>query len=432
MAYLLLCFIPYRINKGRGITMEVSATLKNSVDNIVSLGSDATANKANKSADASFSGHYEEKINSLKNKRGESPSQVEKNLKKPDSISDVDESKDVKKEAVSFKVDGDETVVSEPNDGSSEELSLGLENIKDGTQLLEQTVSLSTEVDITHTNTSGNELPQAAELGALAHDEFVSTIGKAEKDIIFDPLSQAKESSAQIAALTTGQLPGDKVRVTGKNNAIAPLGDSSRPVGVPTFVLERGSIPVENINTVMEVAKKVPSSTAAVVQEAAPINIGALTQGAVSQPLTEKPSIQLDTPMGHPKWSEGFNQRVQWVVNQSMSGAQIRLNPQNMGPIEVRIQMQNEQATVSFTAQHGATREAIDAALPRLREMLSEQNVNLGNIDVSEHSFAEQHEQASKHQDGEQRQFGEFADEEDGLMFDQPVREYNGLFSEFA
>ncbi len=412
--------------------MEVSATLKSSVDNLVSLRNGATADEASKSADASFSGHYEEKINSLKNKRGESPSQVEKDLEKPDSISDVYESKGVKKEAESFKVDGDETVVLEQNNGSSEELAIGLENIKDGTQLLEQTVSLSTELDITYTNTSGNELPQAAELGTLVHDEFVRTIGKAEKDIIFDPLSQANESSAQVVALATGQLPSDKVRAGGKSNAIAPLGDSSRPVGVPTFFLERGNIPVENINTVMEMAKKVPSSKAAAAQEAAPVNIGALTQGAVSQPLTEKTSIQLDTPMGHPKWSEGFSQRVQWMVNQSMNGAQIRLNPQNMGPIEVRIQMQNEQATVSFTAQHGATREAIDAALPRLRDMFSEQNVNLGNIDVSERSFAEQREQASKHQDGEQEHFAELVGEEDGLMSDQPVREYNGLFSEFA
>ena len=294
--------------------MEVSATLKSSVDNLVSLRNGATADEASKSADASFSGHYEEKINSLKNKRGESPSQVEKDLEKPDSISDVDESKGVKKEAESFKVDGDETVVLEQNNGSSEELAIGLENIKDGTQLLEQTVSLSTELDITYTNTSGNELPQAAELGTLVHDEFVRTIGKAEKDIIFDPLSQANESSAQVVALATGQLPSDKVRAGGKSNAIAPLGDSSRPVGVPTFFLERGNIPVENINTVMEMAKKVPSSKAAAAQEAAPVNIGALTQGAVSQPLTEKTSIQLDTPMGHPKWSEGFSQRVQWMV----------------------------------------------------------------------------------------------------------------------
>jgi len=411
--------------------MDVSATLKNSVDNLASLGSDVTANKANKSADASFSGHYEEKINSLKNEREKSSTQVQENREKPDSISDVDERKDVKKEAVSSKVGGDETVVSGQSDESSEQLALSLENIKDATQLQKQTVGLSTEVEVTDTNTSGNELPQAAEFGVVAHDEFVSTIGKVEKDIIFDPLSQANESSAQIVGLTAGQISGDKVRVNGKSNAIAPLGDS-RPIARQTLALERMNAPMENINTVVNLLKEVPSSKAAVATDLAPINMGTLTQAGMSQPLTEKASIQLDTPMGHPKWSEGFSQRVQWLVNQSMNGAQIRLNPQNMGPIEVRIQMQNEQATVSFTAQHGATREAIDAALPRLRDMLSEQNVNVANIDVSEHSFAEQREQASKHQDGEQEHFAEFTDEENELIFDPPVRQYNGLFSEFA
>ncbi len=80
---------------------------------------------------------------------------------------------------------------------------------------------------------------------------------------------------------------------------------------------------------------------------------------------------------------DSFNQRIHWLVNQSVSGAEIRLNPQHMGPVEVRIQMQNDQATVSFTAQHAATKEAIDAALPRLREMLNEQNVNVVEMDVS-------------------------------------------------
>jgi len=428
--------------------MDVSATLKNSVENLVSLGKDATANKANKSADASFSGHYEEKINSFKNEHNESSSQVEKDIEKAEPTDDVGNSEDVKKADGLSQLVIDDAVTLNQKGASYEELPIGLEMITEETNLLEQAPGLSTAIGVIlakrtpeegaiDTNASGNELPQAAEVNALAHDELVSNMVKADKDIVFDPLSQANESSAQIAALTTGPLttgplPNDKVKVGGKSNALAPLGESSRPAGVPTFVLERGNIPVENINTVLDMAKKVPSSKATAAQEAAPVNIGALTQGAVSQPLTEKSSIQLDTPMGHPKWSEGFSQRVQWMVNQSMNGAQIRLNPQNMGPIEVRIQMQNEQATVSFTAQHGATREAIDAALPRLREMFSEQNVNVGNIDVSEHSFAEQREQASKHQDGEQEHFAELVGEEDGLMSDQPVREYNGLFSEFA
>ena len=119
-----------------------------------------------------------------------------------------------------------------------------------------------------------------------------------------------------------------------------------------------------------------------------------------------------------------------------MSGAQIRITPQNMGPIEVRVQMQNDQATIAFTAQHGATREAIDAALPRLREMLSDQNVNVVDVDISQHSFAEQRDQQAESQNADDNGVADGALNADGSIFDQQEnnqqRQYNGLFSDFA
>ncbi len=148
----------------------------------------------------------------------------------------------------------------------------------------------------------------------------------------------------------------------------------------------------------------------------------------------EKPMLSLETPMSHSRWGQDFNQRVQWVIKQSMSGAQIRLNPQHMGPVEVRVQVNNDQTTISFTAQHGATREAIDAALPRLRDMLSQQDVNVVDVNVSQHSFAEQREQQAAN--GDANSEGLMTDEETvESLFEQeglakPV--YNGLFSGIA
>ena len=107
-----------------------------------------------------------------------------------------------------------------------------------------------------------------------------------------------------------------------------------------------------------------------------------------------------------------------------------------MGPIEVRIQMQNDQAVVSFTAQHGATREAIDAALPRLREMLSEQNVNVVDIDVSQHSFAEQRDHQMSNNGDDKDHLSNTDQESEDSVFDQQdneqQRQYSGLFSDFA
>jgi len=164
------------------------------------------------------------------------------------------------------------------------------------------------------------------------------------------------------------------------------------------------------------------------------LNGGVTSAQPLSAGGTEKPMLSLDTPMGQPRWGQDFSQRVQWMVNQSVSGAQIRLNPQNMGPVEVRIQMQNDQLSIAFTAQNGVTREAIDAALPRLREMLSEQNVNVVDVDVSQHSFAEQRERQASTNEGHSEAVD--AGEDEGSIFDQAdsdqQRTYDGLFSGVA
>jgi flagellar hook-length control protein FliK len=59
--------------------------------------------------------------------------------------------------------------------------------------------------------------------------------------------------------------------------------------------------------------------------------------------------------------------------------------------MEVRIQVQNDQASVHFTSAHAVVRDALEAALPRLREMFGTTGVELVNVDVSSgQSFAEQ------------------------------------------
>ncbi len=88
-------------------------------------------------------------------------------------------------------------------------------------------------------------------------------------------------------------------------------------------------------------------------------------------------------PLGHPDWDEDMGQRILWMQSKSISAAEIKLNPPHLGPITVRIDMNQDQASVAFSAQHGAAREALEAAIPKLREMMSSQNLNLADVDVS-------------------------------------------------
>lgn len=113
------------------------------------------------------------------------------------------------------------------------------------------------------------------------------------------------------------------------------------------------------------------------------------------------PGVVVETPVGQENWDRALSERVQWLAGQGVQRAQIRLNPAHLGPMEVRIQVQNDQATVHFTSAHAVVRDALEAALPRLREMLGASGVELVNVDVSSgQSFAEQRRTAEQESAG--------------------------------
>jgi len=104
--------------------------------------------------------------------------------------------------------------------------------------------------------------------------------------------------------------------------------------------------------------------------------------GAVGPRTPMAPPLQV--PVGQPGWEGGLGERIQWMLSRNLQQAEIKLTPPELGPLEIKISLHNDQGQVSFMAAHGATREALEAAIPRLREMFSEINLNLANVDVGQ------------------------------------------------
>jgi flagellar hook-length control protein FliK len=94
----------------------------------------------------------------------------------------------------------------------------------------------------------------------------------------------------------------------------------------------------------------------------------------------------LAQPFGSPAWNDGMASRVVWMVRNELQSAEIHLNPPDLGPIEVKLVLASDAgiqaASVQFIAAHAATRDAIESALPRLREMLLDSGIALGNTSV--------------------------------------------------
>lgn len=133
--------------------------------------------------------------------------------------------------------------------------------------------------------------------------------------------------------------------------------------------------------------------TAEPVDLAKPTTASALTEPVARLAEAQSPAarsfvVQTGVPVavGQPQWSQAVGEKVLWLAAQNVSAAEIRLDPPDMGQLHVKVSVNQEQATVSFISPHPAVRDALDQQLNRLREMFSEQGLNLVNVDVSDRS----------------------------------------------
>ncbi|MCX4193876.1 flagellar hook-length control protein FliK [Methylophaga sp. OBS1] len=114
---------------------------------------------------------------------------------------------------------------------------------------------------------------------------------------------------------------------------------------------------------------------------------GGSSAATVSQPVL---SLPVQPNMQNPAWAQVMSSRVVYMAKEGVQQAELRMNPANLGPVEVRLNVQNDQASVTFLAQQGTTREALEQALPRLRESFAESGLQLAHAEVGEHQHQQQ------------------------------------------
>lgn len=87
-------------------------------------------------------------------------------------------------------------------------------------------------------------------------------------------------------------------------------------------------------------------------------------------------------PVGSSGWSEEVGNRIAWMATRMESRAELVLTPPQMGRVEVSLSVTGDQASASFVSANPAVREALEAALPRLREVLADAGIQLGQAQV--------------------------------------------------
>ncbi|MEM7081987.1 MAG: flagellar hook-length control protein FliK [Pseudomonadota bacterium] len=85
---------------------------------------------------------------------------------------------------------------------------------------------------------------------------------------------------------------------------------------------------------------------------------------------------------GTPGWDQRLGQRLMWMVDNGLNQAELRLDPPQLGSVSVRISLFDDQAQLLFQASHPAAREALESALPKLRDLFSQNGMTLADADV--------------------------------------------------
>lgn len=141
----------------------------------------------------------------------------------------------------------------------------------------------------------------------------------------------------------------------------------------------------------MQQVQAVTGNAAANIQSYVPPQFNAVT--TMSAP-TFNGSIPV--PLNHPAWGNQLGDQLVFMLQGKLQTAEIKLNPAHLGPMEIRLSVHEDKASVTFISAHAPVREALDAALPRLRDMMEQQGLNLTHVDVSAHSGG-QHEAFDRH-----------------------------------
>ena len=189
---------------------------------------------------------------------------------------------------------------------------------------------------------------------------------------------QSTNDSLSNQAFADSLSAASSIKINTADSALKPL----TALGVST---ERFSLDSHQVGMTELAVKDLSTAQNAMLAVTGNMRSGAVQSAATAAnpSLTQAFNTQLELPLGSAQWGSQVLQRVAWLTGQGIAAAEIHLNPAELGPMQVRVDQRQDSATVVFTSHNSSTREAIEASLPRLRELFSEQGMELIDVDIN-------------------------------------------------
>lgn len=131
--------------------------------------------------------------------------------------------------------------------------------------------------------------------------------------------------------------------------------------------------------------------------------IGAVAAKAATSQVSVAEQLKQRLNLQHQDAAGQLRERVNLMLRQNIQVAEIRLDPVGLGQMQIKVDMQQDQAQVQFVVQQPQAKELLEQQMPRLREMLQQQGITLSEGNVQQQSQSQQQERQLAQQDSDGR-----------------------------
>jgi len=94
-------------------------------------------------------------------------------------------------------------------------------------------------------------------------------------------------------------------------------------------------------------------------------------------------SNQIHAYPGKTGWDQAISQKIVWMVGSAEQTATLSLNPPDLGPLQVVINVSNQMADTTFISNNAEVRQALQDGMANLREKMAESGIQLGQANVN-------------------------------------------------
>ena len=158
--------------------------------------------------------------------------------------------------------------------------------------------------------------------------------------------------------------------------------------------LKTNSLKVSNSLNAAAISQKVLASDLALDTTNQNISVNNISNNLRTTQVDSVNVVELKPPVSSPDWGPALNQRITWMVANSLQNANITVNPPNLGPLEINIQTDQNKTNVQFIVTSSEVRQAIQDSIPALSKMFENSGLQLGQADINSRSYNQNRENA--------------------------------------